>query len=90
LKGGRIHDALDTGEVGPVFKAMARVASLSASDAARISRHSARVGADQDIREPGADPVGHCGAANLHASRPKWVSDPLGRRTWSSYNIAMC
>jgi hypothetical protein len=48
LKGRRIGGALDAGEVGRVFKAMARQAGLSAEDAARISGHSTRVGAAQD------------------------------------------
>jgi integrase len=49
LKGGRIGGALDAGEVGRVFKAMARAAGLSEGDTARISGHSTRVGAAQDM-----------------------------------------
>jgi integrase len=49
LKGNRIGGALDAGEVGRLFKAMARTAGLSAADTARISAHSTRVGAAQDM-----------------------------------------
>jgi integrase len=49
LKGGRIGGALDAGEVGRIFKAMACAAGLTAADAARISGHSTRVGAAQDM-----------------------------------------
>ena len=53
LKGGRIGGALDAGEVGRVFKAMAREAGLSDADAPRISGHSTRVGAAQDMLRHG-------------------------------------
>ena len=49
LKVGRVGGALDAGEVGRMFKAMARTAGLSVGDAARISGHSIRVGAAQDM-----------------------------------------
>jgi integrase len=49
LKGGRIGGTLDAGEVGRIFKAMARAAGLTAADATRISGHSTRVGAAQDM-----------------------------------------
>lgn len=49
LKGGRIGGPLDAGEVGRVFKAMVRAAGLPSADAARISGHSTRVGAAQDM-----------------------------------------
>ena len=53
LKGGRIGGALDADEVGRVFKAMAHAAGLSAADTARISGHSTRVGAAQDMLRHG-------------------------------------
>ena len=49
VKGGRIGDALDAGEVGRIFKAMARAAGLLEADATRFSGHSTRVGAAQDM-----------------------------------------
>jgi site-specific recombinase XerD len=49
LKGGRVGGAMDAGDVARIFKAMAAAAGLSASDTARISGHSTRVGAAQDM-----------------------------------------
>jgi len=49
LKGNRIGGALDPGDVARAFKAMARRAGLSAEETARISGHSTRVGAAQDM-----------------------------------------
>ncbi len=49
LKGNRIGGALDPGDVARAFKAMARRAGLSADETARISGHSTRVGAAQDM-----------------------------------------
>jgi len=48
-KGGRVGDALDPGDVARVFKAMVRAAGLSPEQVARISGHSSRVGAAQDM-----------------------------------------
>jgi len=48
-KGGRVGDALDGGDVARVFKAMVQAAGLSAEQVARISGHSSRVGAAQDM-----------------------------------------
>jgi len=48
-KGSRVGDALDAGDVARVFKAMARAAGLSPEQVARISGHSSRVGAAQDM-----------------------------------------
>ena len=48
-KGGRVGGALDPGDVARIFKAMARAAGLSAADTARISGHSTRIGAAQDM-----------------------------------------
>jgi len=48
-KGGRVGDALDPGDVARVFKAMMRAAGLSPEQVARISGHSSRVGAAQDM-----------------------------------------
>jgi hypothetical protein len=48
-RSGNIGGALDPGEVARAFKAMARQARLSAEEIARISGHSTRVGAAQDM-----------------------------------------
>lgn len=48
-KGGRVGDALDGGDVARLFKAMTREAGLTPEQAARISGHSSRVGAAQDM-----------------------------------------
>jgi integrase len=55
LKGGRVAGALDAGDVARIFKAMAGKAGLTAEDAARISGHSTRVGASQDMIRYGAE-----------------------------------
>jgi len=49
LKGGRVGGAMDAGDVARIFRAMARRADLSASQAARISSHSTHVGAARDM-----------------------------------------
>ena len=49
LKGGRVGGALDAGSVARVFKELARAASLPEAEVARISAHSSRVGAAQDM-----------------------------------------
>ncbi len=48
-KGGRVGDALDPGDVARLFKAMVRAAGLTPEQVARISGHSSRVGAAQDM-----------------------------------------
>ena len=48
-KGGRVGETLDAGDVARLFKAMVRAAGLTAEQAARISGHSSRVGAAQDM-----------------------------------------
>ncbi len=48
-KGGRVGDALDPGDVARLFKTMSRAAGLPAEQVARISGHSSRVGAAQDM-----------------------------------------
>jgi site-specific recombinase XerD len=58
LKGGRVGDALDSGDVARIFKAMAQAAKLTAEEIARISGHSTRVGAAQDMVRYGVDLVG--------------------------------
>jgi len=55
LKGGRVGDALDAGDVARIFKAMTRRAGLTAEDTAQISGHSTRVGAAQDAIRYGAE-----------------------------------
>jgi integrase len=49
LKGGRLGGPLGAGEVARIFKAMARAGGLSTDEAARVSGHSTRVGAAQDM-----------------------------------------
>jgi len=48
-KGGRVGDTVDPGDVARLFKAMVRTAGLTPEQAARISGHSSRVGAAQDM-----------------------------------------
>jgi integrase len=55
LKGGRIGDALDGADVARIYKDMARAAGLSAEETARISGHSTRVGAAQDMVKHGIE-----------------------------------
>ena len=49
LKGDRVGGPLDPGTVARVFKELARTAGLSKEEVARISAHSSRVGATQDM-----------------------------------------
>jgi site-specific recombinase XerD len=55
LKGGRRGDQLDSGDVARVFKQMAKAAGLTADEARRISGHSTRVGAAQDMVKHGIE-----------------------------------
>lgn len=55
LKGGRVGDALDGAEVARIYKDMAQAAGLSAEETARISGHSTRVGAAQDMVKHGVE-----------------------------------
>jgi integrase len=55
LKGGRVGGALNACEVARVYKEMARAAGLSAEDAAKVSGHSTRVGAAQDMVKLGIE-----------------------------------
>ena len=55
LKGGRVAGALDAGEVARIFKAMAGKAGLTAEETARVSAHSTRIGASQDMVRYGAE-----------------------------------
>jgi hypothetical protein len=67
LKGGRIiGGAPDAGEVARLFKAMARAAGLSADEISRISGHSTRVVAAQDMLR-----YGETLPAIVHAGRWK-------------------
>ena len=62
MKGGRVAGALDAGEVARIFKAMAGKAGLTAEETARISGHSTRIGASQDMVRYGAElPADHAG-----------------------------
>lgn len=54
-KGGRIGEALDGAEVSRIFKIMAKAAGMAASDVDRISGHSSRVGAAQDMVRHGVE-----------------------------------
>jgi hypothetical protein len=58
LKGGRVGEVLDSGDVARIFKAMAQAAKLTAEEIAGISGHSTRVGAAQDMVRYGVDLVG--------------------------------
>ena len=49
LKGGRLGGPLDAGTVARVFKELARAAGVPEETVARISAHSSRVGATQDM-----------------------------------------
>lgn len=49
LKGGRLGGPLDAGTVARVFKELARAAGVPEATVARISAHSSRVGATQDM-----------------------------------------
>ena len=48
-KGSRVGDALDGGDVARLFKVIVQKAGLTAEQVARISGHSSRVGAAQDM-----------------------------------------
>jgi integrase len=54
-KGGRVGGALDGAEVPRLFKAMARAAAVPAAEVPRISGHSSRVGAAQDMVRHGVE-----------------------------------
>ena len=54
-KGGRIGEAIDGSEVARIFKLMALAAGVSAEEATRISGHSSRVGAAQDMVRHGVE-----------------------------------
>lgn len=58
LKGSRVADALGDGDVARIYKAMAKAAGLTSEEAARISGHSTRVGAAQDMVRYGVDLTG--------------------------------
>jgi site-specific recombinase XerD len=58
LKGGRVGEALGTGDVARIYKAMAKAARLTDEEIARISGHSTRVGAAQDMVRYGVDLAG--------------------------------
>ncbi len=53
LRWGRVGGALDAGEVARVFKGMAAAAGVPADQVARISAHSSRIGAAQDMAASG-------------------------------------
>ena len=54
-KGGRVAGALSSAAVAEIFKAMATAAGVSIEDAARISGHSSRAGAAQDMARHGLE-----------------------------------
>jgi integrase len=68
-KGGRVGEALGEGVVARVLKAMARAPGLSAEDVARVSGHSTRVGATQDLVRYGADLAGIMQAARWRSPK---------------------
>lgn len=54
-RGGRIsHGSLSSGQVNVIYKRIARKAGLSELEVKRISGHSMRVGAAQDLLSSGA------------------------------------
>ena len=55
MKGSRVAGALEAGDIARIFKAMAGKAGLMAEEAKRISGHSTRVGASQDMIRFGAE-----------------------------------
>ena len=55
LKGSRVAGALDAGDVVRIFKARTGKTGLTAEEAARISGHSTRIGASQDMVRYGAE-----------------------------------
>ena len=54
-KGGRVTAALSPASVAALFKAMAAAAGVPVEEAARISGHSSRVGAAQDMARHGLE-----------------------------------
>jgi hypothetical protein len=55
LTGGQAAGGLDAGDVVRIFRAMVSKAGLTAEEAARISGHSTRIGASQDMVRFGAE-----------------------------------
>jgi hypothetical protein len=54
-KGDRVAERLSTAAVSALFKAMATAAGAAADEAGRISGHSSRVGAAQDMARHGLE-----------------------------------
>jgi hypothetical protein len=54
-KAGAVGEAIDPGDVARIFKQMALAAGIAPQDAARISGHSSRVGAAQDMVRHGVE-----------------------------------
>ena len=54
-KAGAIGGPLDAGDVARIFKRLALAAGLTAEEAARVSGHSSRVGAAQDMVQYGVE-----------------------------------
>ena len=54
-KAGAIGGALDAGDIARIFKRLALAAGLTAEEAARVSGHSSRVGAAQDMVRHGVE-----------------------------------
>jgi integrase len=88
-KGGRVGEALGEGDVARAFKAMAKAAGLSDEDVARISGHSTRVGATQDLVRYGADLAGIMQAARWRSPEmPARYSRRLTARRNAAAQIA--
>jgi site-specific recombinase XerD len=88
-KGGHVGDTFGEGDVARVFKAMAKAAGLSAEDVARVSGHSTRVGATQDLVRYGADLVGIMQAARWRSPEmPARYSRRLTARRNAAAQIA--
>lgn len=54
-KAGAIGGGLDAGDVARIFKKLAKAAGLAPEEAARVSGHSSRVGAAQDMVKHGVE-----------------------------------
>ena len=88
-KGSRVGEALGEGDVARVFKAMAKAAGLPAEDVVRISGHSTRVGATQDLVRYGADLAGIMQAARWRSPEmPARYSRRLTARRNAAAQIA--
>ena len=89
-KSGRLGETLGEGDVARIFKAMAKAAgACPAEDVARVSGHSTRVGATQDLVRYGADLAGIMQAARWRSPEmPARYSRRLTARRNAAAQIA--